>query len=86
MEAKLTHDELYKRYLRSAYGPNIFPIVHVFLFVFAFFIICLTLMMNMSVITNIQTDEITTNNNASDTNIINEQKIKTLDKPNVKLI
>lgn len=85
MDQKLTHDELYKKYLRSAYGPNLFPIVHVFLFILVFFVICLTLIMNMSVITNIETDtKLNTNKKSKNDIPIVEQQ--TLVEPTVKLI
>lgn len=48
----LNHDELYKKYLRNSYGPNVFPLVKTIVVLCAYFLIIILLMMNMFVVNN----------------------------------
>ena len=48
----LNHDELYKKYLRNSYGPNVFPLVKTIVVLCAYFLIIILLMINMFTVNN----------------------------------
>jgi len=48
----LTHDDLYKKYLRNSYGPNVFPLVKTITILCAYFLIIILLLINMITVTN----------------------------------
>lgn len=39
---KITHDELYKKYLRQSYGPNLFPFIHSIVLIFSIILILIS--------------------------------------------
>jgi len=55
-----THDELYKKFLRQTFGPNVFPFIKIIVSITVYFLIIILVMNNMYIVMNEQSKTKTT--------------------------